>query len=54
MAESKGDWSSHDNKRYRGKIDRVFVSMTEDYETEYYIATTLRLVGTALRTRVVT
>lgn len=37
MAETKGDWSSHDNKRYRGKIDRVFVSMTESYETAYYI-----------------
>ncbi len=37
MAEKKGDWSSHDNKRYRGKIDRVFVSMTETYEVEYYI-----------------
>lgn len=37
MAETKGDWSSHDNKRYRGKIDRIYVSMTETYEVEYYI-----------------
>jgi hypothetical protein len=37
MAEMKGDWSSHDNKRYRGKIDRIYVSMSETYEVEYYI-----------------
>lgn len=37
MTESKGDWSSHDNKRYRGKIDRIYVSVTESYEVEYYI-----------------
>lgn len=32
-----GDWSSHDNKKYIGKIDRVNVSMTEYYEVEYFI-----------------
>jgi len=37
MAEIKGDWSTHDNKRYRGKLDRIYVSMTENYEVEYYI-----------------
>lgn len=37
MSEEKGDWSSHDNKRYRGKIDRIYVSMTEEYEVEYFI-----------------
>ncbi|NPC58536.1 hypothetical protein [Caenimonas soli] len=37
MAETKGDWSSHDNKKYRGKIDRIYVAMTESYEVEYYI-----------------
>lgn len=36
MAEL-GDWSDHDNKRYRGKIDRIYVSMTESYEVEYFI-----------------
>lgn len=33
----KGDWSGHDNKRYIGKLDRIYVSMTEEYEVEYYI-----------------
>ncbi|WP_049411979.1 hypothetical protein [Stenotrophomonas maltophilia] len=35
--EQLGDWSKHDNKKYIGKIDRIFVSMTEDYEVEYFI-----------------
>lgn len=30
-------WKSDDNKKYRGKIDRIFVSLTEDWEVEYYI-----------------
>jgi hypothetical protein len=33
----KGDWSNHDNKRYRGKLDRIYVSMTEHWEVEYFI-----------------
>jgi hypothetical protein len=37
MSEVKGDWSTHDNKRYIGKIDRIYVSMSEDYEVEYFI-----------------
>ncbi|ORM94900.1 hypothetical protein [Pantoea cypripedii] len=32
-----GDWSEHDNKKYVGKIDRIYVSMTEEYEVEYFI-----------------
>lgn len=24
-----GDWSDHDNKKYVGKLDRIYVSMTE-------------------------
>lgn len=35
--EELGDWSKHDNKKYIGKIDRIYVSMTEDYEVEYFI-----------------
>ncbi|HHA2503895.1 TPA: hypothetical protein ACOENT_002132 [Stenotrophomonas maltophilia] len=35
--EQLGDWSKHDNKKYIGKIDRIFVSMTEGYEVEYFI-----------------
>lgn len=34
---TKGDWSSHDNKKYIGKLDRIYVSTTETYEVEYYI-----------------
>lgn len=30
-------WNANDNKKYRGKIDRIFVSQTEDYEVEFYI-----------------
>ena len=36
MAEL-GDWSNHDNKRYIGKIDRIYVAMSEAYEVEYFI-----------------
>lgn len=32
-----GDWSTHDNKKYIGKIDRIYVSMSENYEVEYFI-----------------
>ncbi len=32
-----GDWSTHDNKKYIGKLDRIYVSKTEDYEVEYFI-----------------
>lgn len=30
-------WPQQDNKRYRGKIDRIFVSLTEYYEVDYYV-----------------
>ena len=30
-------WNSSDNKRYRGKIDRIYVSLTEYYEVDYFI-----------------
>lgn len=36
-----GDWSDHDNKKYTGKLDRIYVSMTEYYEVEYFIDTYL-------------
>lgn len=38
-------WSREDNKRYRGKIDRVFVSMTESWEVEYFIDHYLKTRG---------
>jgi hypothetical protein len=34
---NKDDWSSHDNKGYRGKIDRVNVALSENWETKYFI-----------------
>jgi hypothetical protein len=33
----KDDWSSHDNKGYRGKIDRINVALSEIWETKYFI-----------------
>jgi hypothetical protein len=41
-------WKSDDNKKYRGKIDRVFVSLTESWEVEYYIDHYLKTRGRAL------
>lgn len=35
--ENLGDWSDHDNKKYIGKIDRIYVSTSEFYEVEYFI-----------------
>lgn len=37
LERAKGDWSKHDNKRYVGKLDRQYVSMSEGYEVEYFI-----------------
>lgn len=31
------NWNQQDNKKYRGKIDRVFVSMTEYYEVDFFV-----------------
>lgn len=31
------NWQAQDNKKYRGKIDRIYVSMTEHYEVDYFI-----------------
>lgn len=44
MAEL-GDWSDHDNKKYIGKLDRIYVSMTEKYEVEYFIDHYLKTHG---------
>lgn len=30
-------WRSEDNKKYRGKIDRIYVSMSETWEVEHFI-----------------
>lgn len=31
-------WPQSDNKHYRGLIDRIFVSLTEWWEVDYYVA----------------
>ena len=31
-----------DNKKYRGKIDRIRVSMSEEYEVDYFVEHYLR------------
>jgi hypothetical protein len=31
------DWDDGDDKNYRGKKDRIFVSMTESYEVRYFV-----------------
>ncbi len=38
-------WNRSDNKKYRGKIDRVFVSLTESWEVEYFIDHYLKTRG---------
>ena len=30
-------WQDQDNKKQRGKIDRIYVSRTESYELDYFI-----------------
>ena len=42
------NWNSSDNKHYRGPIDRVFVSMTEQYEVSYFIDQYLKTRGYGL------
>jgi len=37
LDQALGDWSSHPNKAYVGKIDRVVVSSTHAWTPEYYI-----------------
>lgn len=41
-------WKSDDNKKYRGKIDRIYVSLTESWEVEYYIDHYLKTRSCAL------
>lgn len=48
LERSKGDWSSHDNKRYRGKIDRVNVALSEPWEVGYFIDHWLETRGGAI------
>lgn len=45
MKTQYGDWSDHDNKRYTGKLDRIYVSRDEEYEVEYFIDQYLKTRG---------
>jgi hypothetical protein len=36
------NWASQDNKKYRGKIDRIFVSLGEEWEVDYYVGQYLK------------
>ena len=40
-------WPAQDNKQYRGNLDRIFVSMTEYYEVDYYVGQYLKTRGYA-------
>lgn len=46
--ERQMSWRKEDNKNYRGKIDRVFVSMTEPWEVEHFVDTYLTTRGADL------
>jgi len=37
LGQALGDWSTHPNRAYVGKIDRVLVSATDTWTPEYYI-----------------
>ena len=37
LEQQPGDWSTHANKGYVGKINRVEVSPSESWTAEYYI-----------------
>ena len=39
------DWDDEDDKKNRGKIDRVSVSLTEPYEVEHFIDAYLKRRG---------
>ena len=46
-----GDWSNHENGRYIGKIDRIYISMTDYYFAEYFIDTYLKNRGYTINNR---
>ena len=37
MALQKSDWKHEDNKHYRGHLDRIYVSTTEEWEVGYFV-----------------
>ena len=45
LEQALGDWSTHPNRQYVGKIDRVEISPTQSWTAEYYIDQYLRSHG---------
>ena len=41
------NWPNQDNKKYRGVIDRIFVSLSEAWEVDYYVGHYLKSHGYA-------
>ncbi|SDJ59720.1 hypothetical protein [Pseudomonas indica] len=41
-------WNTEDNKQERGKIDQMFVSLTEEWEVKQFVDTYLTRRGGAL------
>lgn len=37
-----GSWSNQDNKNYVGKLDRMYVSLTEKYEVDHFVGEYLK------------
>jgi len=37
MDLKKSDWKHEDNKHYRGHLDRIYVSTTEEWEIGYFV-----------------
>ncbi|MDU5688785.1 MAG: hypothetical protein E6009_02615 [Citrobacter freundii] len=47
MAVEKSEWSHEDNKHYRGHLDRIYVSTTEEWEIGYFVDKYLKDNGAA-------
>ncbi|WP_148042026.1 hypothetical protein [Dickeya undicola] len=37
MTLQKSSWPHEDNKHYRGHLDRIYVSTTEEWEVGYFV-----------------
>ena len=37
MATQYPPWPTRDNKQYRGRIDRIYLSRSESWEVDYYV-----------------
>lgn len=45
------DLNEDDNKRYRGKLDRMYVSLSEEYEVNHFIDEFLETHGAAINAK---